>query len=206
MRMFVAVVPPQDVLDDLEEFLDPRRGAGDLRWTSPDSWHVTLAFLAQVPETRLEDLQERLDRAARRRTPFTLRLGGGGAFPDVARAKLLFAGVHGEDRDELSGDAAREELRRLAVGARAAAGRAGAPPDGARFRPHLTLARTRRPQDVVRWARLLDTWTSRPFRVEEVVLVESFLGQGPRGRPRYETRSAHTLGPAAATGPAPHTR
>src|SRR6476659_7812002 len=122
--MFVAVVPPEDVVEDLEEFLEPRREAGDFRWTSPGSWHVTLAFLARIPDTSLDDLQERLDRAARRRRPFTLRVGGGGAFPDVARAKVVYADVHAEPDD-------REELRRLATGARAAAGRAGAPADGA---------------------------------------------------------------------------
>ena len=192
MRMFAAVVPPEDVVEGLEEFLEPRREAGDFRWTVPDSWHVTLAFLAEVPERRLEELQERLDRAARRRTPFDLRLGGGGAFPDVAHAKLLYAGVDGDAE-------AQEELRRLAIGARAAAGRSGAPADGARFRPHVTLARLRRPADVVRWVRLLDTWSSRPWTVREMVLVQSFLGEGPRGRPRYEVVSTHPLGPPAAT-------
>ncbi len=190
MRMFAAVVPPDDVVEDLEEFLDPRRELGELRWTSPESWHLTLAFLAEVPDARLDDLQERLDRAARRRTAFELRLGGGGAFPDVARAKVLYAGVLGEEP-------AREELRRLAVGTRAAAGRAGLEVDGARFRPHVTLGRTRRPHDVVRWARLLDTWASRSWTVDELVLVQSFLGEGPRGRPRHEVRSVHPLGPAA---------
>ena len=189
-RLFVAVVPPEDVVEDLEGLLAPRRDTSegrDLRWTSPESWHVTLAFMGHVPQTSLDDLEERLDRAARRRRPFTLTIGGGGAFPDVAQAKLLYAGVHGEP-DEL------EELRRLATGARAAGNRAGAPSDGARFRPHVTVARTRRPGDVVRWARLLDTWTSRRFEVDAVELVESFLGEGPRGRPRYETRSTHPVG------------
>jgi 2'-5' RNA ligase len=195
-RLFVAVVPPEDVVEDLEGFLGPRREADEgraLRWTSAESWHITLAFMSHVPDRKVDDLEERLDRAARRRTPFTLSLGGGGAFPDVARAKLVHAGVHGEAE-------AREELRRLATGARAAAGRAGAPVDGARFRPHLTLARTRRPVDVARWVRLLDSWSSRPFVVEEIELVESFLGEGPRGRPRYQTRSTHPLGrPGAET-------
>jgi 2'-5' RNA ligase len=66
--------------------------------------------------------------------------------------------------------------------------------DGARFRPHVTVARTRRPHDVVRWARLLDAWGSRVWRAEELVLVQSFLGEGPRGRPRYEVRSTHRIG------------
>ena len=119
--MFAAVVPPDDVVEDLEEFLEPRRESADFRWTTPESWHVTLAFLADVPERRLEDLQERLDRAAARRTPFALRIEGGGAFPDVAHAKLVYAGVHGEARDRLTPEDSVEELDRLAAGARAAA-------------------------------------------------------------------------------------
>ena len=51
---------------------------------------------------------------------------------------------------------------------------------------------------MVRFARLLDAWTSQPFVVEEMALVQSFLGEGPRGRPRYETRSVHALGAAPA--------
>lgn len=197
--MFAAVVPPDDVVEDLEEFLEPRRGSADFRWTAPESWHVTLAFVSDLPERRLEDLQERLDRAARRRTPFALRFEGGGAFPDVSQAKLVYAHVHGAARGGLTAEDSSEELGRLATGARAAATKAGAPVDGARFRPHLTLARTRRPHDVVRWARLLDAWSSRAFEVDQIVLVRSFLGEGPRGRPRYEVSSAHPLGRVSAT-------
>src|SRR4051812_15113124 len=130
MRMFAAVLPPQDVLAELEEFLAPRQQAsedsGDLRWTRPESWHLTLAFMANVPDRSLDDLLERLTRAAKRRTPFTLRLAGAGAFPNPARAKVLYAAVEAAPGD-------LEELRRLATGARAAANKAGAPSDGATF-------------------------------------------------------------------------
>src|SRR5215211_467839 len=91
--MFAAVVPPVDVLEHLEEFLAPRREAAPFRWTVPEQWHLTLAFMAQVPERSLDDLLDRMTRAGRRRTPFTLAIAGGGAFPGVARAKVLYAGV-----------------------------------------------------------------------------------------------------------------
>jgi 2'-5' RNA ligase len=183
--MFVAVAPPEPVLDDLEEFLAPRLEAGgELRWTDPSQWHLTLAFLPDVPDRRLDDLQERLERAAARRTPFEAALQGGGAFPNPYRARVLFAAVAVEG----------EELRRLATGVRAAATKAGAAPDGGRFHPHLTLARTRRPVEATRWLRVLDTYRGSPWRVEDVVLVESHLGEGPRGRPRHETRAAFCLG------------
>ena len=94
-----------------------------------------------MPERKLDDLVERLGRAAARRTAFETAIAGGGAFPNVGRAKVLWAGL---DLDEPG----RTELDRLATGCRAAASRAGIEVDGARFRPHLTVARTRFPHDV----------------------------------------------------------
>ena len=186
--MFAAVLPPEDVVEELEEFLEPRRDADDaLRWTRPEGWHLTLAFMAHVPERSLDDLVERLGRAGRRRRPFTLALAGAGAFPNPARAKVLYAAVDAEPDD-------LEELRRLSTGARAAAGRSGAPADGATFRPHLTLARARRPVEATRWLRVLGTYRSRPFPVTELALVESHLGQGPGNRPRYDVVETFELG------------
>jgi 2'-5' RNA ligase len=177
-RMFAALVPPPEALEHLDEFLDVRRGAGDLRWVQADQVHVTLAFLAAVPDRKVDDLVERLERAAARRTSFETAVRGGGAFPDVGRAKVLWAGL---DLDE----PARTEVDRLATGCRAAASRAGVEVDGARFRPHLTVARTRAPHDVTRWVRLLDGYRGPSWRAEELTLVESHLGEGPRGRPRH---------------------
>ena len=185
--MFVAVVPPADVLEDLEAHVDPRRDASPLRWTSPESWHLTMAFMADVPDRTLDDLVERLGRAAAKRRPMTLALAGAGAFPSVSRARVLYAAVDGAPED-------LEELRRLSVGARAAATKAGAPADGARFKAHLTLARVNRPVEATRWLRVLSAYRSRDFTVDEVVLVESHLGEGPRGRPRHVVAETFAIG------------
>jgi 2'-5' RNA ligase len=178
-RMFVGVVPPDAAIEDLDEFLAPRRDAAPFRWTLAEQFHVTLAFLPSVPERKLDDLVERLGRAGARRTAFEARIAGGGAFPNAARSKLLYAGL------DLA-DAARTELDRAATGARAAATRAGVEVDGARFRPHVTLARINRPTDTTSWVRLLDAYAGPTFTVDRIVLVASYLGEGPRNRPRYE--------------------
>ncbi len=148
---------------------------------------MTLAFMADVPERSLDDLVERLARAGRRRRPFTVAIAGSGAFPNPARAKVLYAGLDAEPDD-------LEELRRLSTGARAAANKAGAPADGATFRAHVTLARMRRPVEATRWLRVLGTYHSRPFVVTELALVQSHLGQGPGNRPRYEVVATFPLG------------
>jgi 2'-5' RNA ligase len=187
-RMFAGVVLPDHVIEDLDEFLAPRREAAAFRWTLPESFHVTLAFMAAVPERRLDDLVERLGRAAARRTAFDTRVTGGGAFPNAARSKLLYAGL------ELADDA-RTELDRAATGARAAATRAGIEVDGARFRPHVTVARINRPVDTTSWVRLLDAYAGPAFTVERIALIASYLGEGPRGRPRYEVVEELPLSP-----------
>jgi RNA 2',3'-cyclic 3'-phosphodiesterase len=213
-RMFVALVPPDEAVEHLDAFLEVRRSAAEFRWASVEQLHVTLAFLAAVEERRLDDLTERLTRAAARRTTFETAIARGGAFPNPARARVLWAGL---DLDEDAGfrDASlapslrsdtsrrsstfaadrgprelgprRLELDRLATGCRAAANRAGIAVDGQRFRPHVTLARIGQPTEASSWVRLLDGYAGPRWRADRIALVASHLGEGPRGRPRYET-------------------
>ncbi|MFC7400917.1 RNA 2',3'-cyclic phosphodiesterase [Citricoccus sp. GCM10030269] len=170
-RMFVAVYPPEDVREDLAEFLSVRPG---LAWTIPEQMHLTLAFLVSVPDRTLERLEEYLEEAVRSVTPFSCGLRGAGAFPHPDSAAVLWLGV--EDGSE--------DLTRLARKSRAAANRAGVVPDGKAFHPHLTLARPGR-TNATRWIRVLETFSSRIWTVDDVHLLEStLLGHGHR--PRHE--------------------
>ena len=187
-RMFVAVIPPDDVLEDLEAFIDPRRGLVPFRWTEPEQWHLTLVFSRDVPERAYDDLVDRLARAARRRSPIEARIAGGGAFPNVGRAKIVYAGVETD----------REELRRMATGAKSAVTKAGAVVDGQHFTPHLTLARITRGVDASKVVQLLDAYAGPRWLVEEMSLVASYLGEGPRNRARHEVVGTFRLGPAGS--------
>jgi 2'-5' RNA ligase len=186
-RMFVAVVPPDEVTGHLDEFLEPRREAASFRWAPVEQLHLTLAFLESVPDHRLDDLAERLGSAASRRTPFATRVAGGGAFPDAARARVLYADLALAEPESRS-------IERLAAGTRTAAATSGIEIDGRRFRPHLTVARIGRPTEVSRWVRLLDAYEGPPFTVDEVALIASYLGEGSRRRPRYEVVERFPLG------------
>jgi 2'-5' RNA ligase len=188
MRLFAALVPPDEVLEHLAEFLQPRVEAGDeLRWTDDNQRHVTLAFLPDVADRAYDELVERLERAARRNTPMFLALAGAGAFPSASYARVLWTGVTDEDG----------AVRPLARSVRGASAKAGAAPKGGPFHPHVTLARFRRPTEAARWIRILETYASPPWRARKVVLVESHLGQGRGHRPRYEIRETFALGPSA---------
>ena len=190
MRLFLALVPPPEAVEDLDAFLDVRRAAGPFRWAGPEQLHLTLAFLGDVPERRLDELLERLARAAARRTPFDATIAGGGAFPHASRARVIWAGL------ECASEEAAVELDRLAAGARAAASKSGIEVDGARFRPHITVARLGAPAEVSNWVRLLGAYRGPSWTAASITLVESHLGQGPRGRPRYDVLAELPLGGA----------
>ena len=81
MRAFVAVLPPQPAVEDLSDFLTPRReasgaGAPAPRWTRDEHLHLTLAFLPEVADRDVDELVERLGEAAAARTVGPVRLAG----------------------------------------------------------------------------------------------------------------------------------
>ena len=192
MRVFAALVPPAHVLDHLEDAVAPRREAGaDLRWTDPRQWHVTLAFMAAVPERAVDPLVERVAEAVADLSAPQLELRSAGTFPDPAAARVLWTGVAGDD------------LAPLARRVRSAANRAGAAPDGGDLHPHVTLARFPRPTEATRWLRAFEPYAGPAWTASEVTLIASHVGEGRGRRPRYEElASAPLLDPHEVVSPA----
>lgn len=176
MRLFAAIVPPEEVLDSLETALlrSGKRPAGDaaVRWNVRDLWHLTVAFYGDddLP-ARARWLGERLPGIPAPR----LRVAGAGTFPGV-----LWAGIAG-DRD---GDTAAVEVIAAA---------AGTGDDRRPFHPHLTIARWRRrrpPPAIGRVAEALADYTGPSWQAHEVVLFSSELSH--RG-PAYTARQHFPL-------------
>ena len=183
MRLFVSIEPPEDAVEHLDEFLAVRRPSGpELRWSSPGQWHLTLAFMGAAPDRVVEDVVDGVAAVAVRTPPVGLAVAGGGCFPDVTRAKVLWAGVAGaEDVDD-----GVEALGRLARGVRSACSVAGAAPEGGPFVPHLTLGRFSWAEDATRWVRVLSTYAGPPWVATEVTVVASHLPRERGHRPRHE--------------------
>ena len=130
--------------------------------------HVTLKFLGPIEETRVPAIADALGAAASRRAPFDLAVRGLGAFPDVSRPRVVWAGL--------------EEARALGVlagevdGALAAL---GLPRESRPFSAHVTLGRVREPRRNPALAAAL----ARPadfgrLAVTRVSLMRSDLGPG----------------------------
>ncbi|MDO5628974.1 MAG: RNA 2',3'-cyclic phosphodiesterase [Mobilicoccus sp.] len=168
MRAFVSIPVPLEAREHLADHLEPRLGEACLRWSDPERWHLTLAFMPDLSEVDLDDLTERLTEAGTRRRPFTMRLRGANTFGPPTRARVLWADIEADAED-------REELDRLAVGCRHAAAASGTVVEGGRFVPHVTLARCPRPRDLTRLLQVFDLYEGPTWQVESVDLVESHL-------------------------------
>ncbi|HSN10722.1 MAG TPA: 2'-5' RNA ligase family protein, partial [Propionibacteriaceae bacterium] len=81
-----------------------------------------------------------------------------------------------------------EVLQRLATSCRTAATTVGIEVARQAYVPHVTLARRNRASDASRHVRALSELATRSWEVTELVLVESFLGQGAHRGARHEVR------------------
>lgn len=170
MRLFTALElsgPAHDELARVQEALKAR--IRYKRWQPLHQAHVTLHFLGDVAEERLEAVQAACAAAAAGHGPFTLSLGPLGAFPNTRKAGVLWVGLGGD----------LDALHALQADGKARIEAAGVELEDRPYSPHLTLARE--PLARVDWEAMtvgLDI-APCPWHVEAFTLFQSQLT--PRG-------------------------
>jgi 2'-5' RNA ligase len=181
MRLFFAIDLPLEVQQRLGGLRVP--DSTEYRWVEPKLLHVTLAFLGQQPEARLEALRQVGAAAAGASHAGVLRLGQAGSFGPRKEPRVLWVGLDGDV------EALRALQQRLAAGLRGA----NFDLEDRPFAPHITLARRRegvRSAGPPPWPPV-QTPEREAFQMDTLTLVESRLS--PRG-PTYIPRLEFPLG------------
>lgn len=171
----------EDVQASTTKDVRSRGGGPTWRWVRPEHLHLTLAFLGDTDEVDVPRVEDALLEAALGVGPLDLTAAGLGAFPDLERARVLWAGVEGDV----------DRLRDLQARLVASLSAAGFPLEDRGYSPHITLARSRLPV-----ATTLSSGAATRFGnwlAEEARLVESHL---EASGPRYETRARVLLSTA----------
>ena len=180
MRLFIGIPLAAQVVDALERISRSLRSANDnLRWTSPETWHITLQFLGETPIEKYRCVVQHLSEIKAPAVPVWLH--GTGFFD---RAGVFFAAVNVSP--ELRG------LERLVV---AATAQCGIDAEDRPYHPHVTLARAKG-KDSVRALRKLKSQVKSDlefpsFTAREFLLIESFLRSDGA---RHEVRDHFPLG------------
>src|SRR5260221_13364461 len=128
MRLFVALDIPEEIRTRLTEFVERVHAlAPDARWAKPESLHVTLKFIGEVKEERLDAIKPTL--IAIKTRPFEEKLEGIGYFPPSKSPRVFWAGVHGAN-----------DLPELVVAIEQKLAPLGIERDEQLYHPHLALA------------------------------------------------------------------
>ncbi|MGC8879121.1 MAG: RNA 2',3'-cyclic phosphodiesterase [Anaerolineae bacterium] len=142
-----------------------------IRWIAPESLHVTLQFLGDVPSEKITSIVEALRDVCADIPKFSFDLVGLGVFPNPRRPRIVWVGVH--------------EPRGVLVTLYQRVGQALSPmgfsPEERAFTPHLTIGRASRhasPADlrtVGEQVTQLDVGLIETVPVEHIVLMRSDL-------------------------------
>lgn len=179
MRLFIGIPLPDSAVEELQRVSLRYRAADDgLRWSSSESWHITLQFLGSVEAERQACIRDAL--RSLKHGPVSIEPGPLGMFERVG---VFFAGI------DLTPD-----LKSLQRQVAAATLPCGFPPETRPYHPHVTLARSKG-KSGTRSLRALESRT-RPspvftrFEASEYVLYESLPALGGS---KYEVRDRFQL-------------
>src|SRR5207253_6777135 len=146
----------------------------NVKWVLPANLHLTLLFLGELDDRDLAQVCRLAAKSTAKLEPFRISIDGVGAYPNLRRPKVLWAGV----------DEGAEELIALFLAIEEPLFEAGFYRKEERaFSPHLTLGRAKEEADGFLLSPALakySAWTAGITMVEEVLIMASDLRrEGP---------------------------
>ena len=167
MRLFVALEIPSSVRENLASLIASMRAiTREPRWVRAENLHVTLKFLGEVAEERVDAIRSALGEI-RSAKAVALDFRGLGFFPDERHPRVFWAAME-----------ASPNLETLAADIEAAMEKLGIPREKRAFSPHLTLARFERPRLPEALRKLIADNQQREFgslRTDAFHLIQSKL-------------------------------
>jgi 2'-5' RNA ligase len=184
-RTFCAIELPANVRAQLADHAKQLRAVvpeASASWSKPENVHLTLKFLGNVATRNIPTISVAASRVVKEFSPFQIKIGGTGVFPKATRPQVLWIGV--EDSSGRLSELQRRLEEEFAT--------AGFDKEDGAYKPHLTIARIRRPDGARRLAEshLQTKFALLNIRVNEFVVFRSQLS--PKGS-IYTAISKHEL-------------
>ena len=177
MRLFLAIPIDKQILEALTGAVDRlRETRASVRWVRPEGTHLTMKFLGDTDQELIDPLVESLTRVCSSIMPFPMAVTGAGAYPNLRKPRVLWAGVV-----ENSGT-----LERLWTGVEREAEKLGWEREKRRFSPHVTFGRVKGNMNLARLSKAMEEIKDEHWgdqEVGEMVLYRSHL---EKGGARYE--------------------
>ena len=144
-----------------------------IRWVAPENMHLTLKFLGDIESSEDGKIGDLAESAIKGFEPVTLCVSGTGAFPNIKRPRVVWAGISGQTEilDEIR--------KRLDIDLEPA----GIPMENKPFKGHLTLGRVKKTLPEEAFVREMEKHRgllSEFFRADRITFFKSDLtSSGP---------------------------
>ncbi len=173
LRLFIALPLEARVEQALGKIIqDLRPRGGRVSWVAPKNIHLTLKFLGDTDDSVVPDIRNQLDAFVRNYHPIDSSIAHLGAFPNLQRPRVIWAGIE-KERETLVQMADEMELRMNKLGWE---------PEGKQFKAHFTLGRIREPKGTGLTDRIRqEVYVCRdpiPIRPRGSVQVDTFTARG----------------------------
>lgn len=167
--MFIAFELPENIIIGLKQIQCSLKQTGmALRWVQPKNMHLTLKFLGTVSAERCKEIEAVIAEATDGFNPLNLRVKGIGVFPNIKKARVLWAGLSGETAALLN---FQQNLDTCLA-------QKGICTEKKPFKAHLTLGRIKRkidPNQLLNALGAFSDFETERFRTHRIVLFESDL-------------------------------
>jgi len=136
MRSFIAVNFSQEVKKKLIEIQNELRSIieGSLKWVEEENLHLTLKFMGELQENKIEHMKSLLSPVFKNYRQFRIEFKSIGAFPTINKPRVLWIGIE-EGKNEL--ETMVEEIENIL------ANKLDIAKEEREFHPHITLARVK---------------------------------------------------------------
>jgi 2'-5' RNA ligase len=168
VRTFIAIELPPDVKTVIADFQNKlKKHRPDVSWIKPENMHLTLKFLGEVEENKINEIHSSLQRVCAHFDEFEARVKDSGGFPNLKNPRVLWVGL--EDNFE--------KFKKLQKEIETVCGRLGFGKEEKNYLPHITIGRVKSPKFMYWVARELEDTNLEAvtFPVNEVVGMRSIL-------------------------------
>lgn len=139
MRTFIAADFPVEIVENIRttlSYLKAQTPGHDLKWVASENLHLTIKFLGDIAESRLENIKTIFQDELRGQNEFLVTVEGLGFYPNAQHPRVVWFGITPEQT-------LKQIHRKLDI----ALQKIDVHTDQRGYSPHLTVARVRRNVD-----------------------------------------------------------
>jgi 2'-5' RNA ligase len=134
MRTFIAIELSEEIREALAQIESHLKYSGaDVKWVEKDNIHLTLKFLGEVTEEKLQQVKSVLEIIGKEFSSFEISLKDIGAFPKIDYPRVIWVGL----------DKGAAESKKLAERIDEELSKTGFTKEARPFAAHLTIGRVR---------------------------------------------------------------